>query len=76
MKSYIKQIKSVTTKDELQKITYNAFCSDDITKKQYDKIVANAVCREIELGIWQYLNRYPDKEIALKEAQKQFGIKY
>jgi predicted secreted protein len=76
MKSYIKQIKSATTKDELQKITYNAFCSDDITKKQYDKIVANAVCREIELGIWQYLNRYPDKEIALQEAQKQFGIKY
>lgn len=76
MKSFIQQIKSATTKDELQKITYNALRSDSISKKQYDKIVANAVCREIELGIWQYLNRYPDKEIALKEAQKQFKIKY
>lgn len=76
MKSFIQQIKSATTKDELQKITYNAFCSDDITKKQYDKIVANAVCREIELGIWQHLKFYTNKEIALQEAQKQFKIKY
>ena len=76
MKNFIKQIKSATTKDELQKITYNALRSDNITKKQYDKIVANAVCREIELGIWKFLNLYTNKEIALKEAQKQFGIKY
>lgn len=76
MKNFIKQIKSATTKDELHKITYNALCSDNITKKQYDKIVANAVCREIELGIWKSLDQYPNKEIALEKAQKQFGIKY
>jgi hypothetical protein len=50
--------------------------SDSITRKQYDKIVAYAVCREIELGIWQHLKFYTNKEIALQEAQKQFKIKY
>jgi hypothetical protein len=44
--------------------------------KQYDKLIAYAVCREIELGTWEYLNAYPDKETALKLAQKEFKIKY
>ena len=76
MKSYIQQIKTADSKEQLTKITKNALVADSITRKQYDKIVAYAVCREIELGIWQHLNFYTNKEIALQEAQKQFKIKY
>ncbi len=76
MKSYIQQIKSADSKEQLTKITKNALVADSITRKQYDKLVSYAVCREIELGIWQHLNFYTNKEIALQEAQKQFKIKY
>ena len=76
MKSYVKQIKSATSKDQLQAITYDAFKMGKITSKQYDKLIAYAVCREIELGIWEYLSKYPNKETALEEAQKEFKIKY
>jgi hypothetical protein len=76
MKSFIQQIKSADSKEQLTKITKNALVSDSINRKQYDKVVAYAVCREIELGIWQHLKFYTNKEIALKEAQKQFKIKY
>lgn len=76
MKSYVKQIKSANSKEELNAITYNALKTLGITNKQYDKLIAYAVCREIELGIWEYLNHYPNKEIALKLAQKEYKIKY
>ena len=76
MKSFIQQIKSADSKEQLTKITKNALVADSITSKQYDKLVSYAVCREIELGIWQYLNFYTNKEIALQEAQRQFKIKY
>lgn len=70
MKSYIQQIKSANSEEQIAKITKNALVSDSITAKQYDKIFAYAVCREIELGIWQHIN------FSLQEAQKQFKIKY
>lgn len=76
MKSYIQQIKTADSKEQLTKITKNALVADSITRKQYDKLVSYAVCREIELGIWQHLNFYTNKEIALQEAQRQFKIKY
>jgi hypothetical protein len=76
MKSYIKQIKSAESKEQLTAITYNALKTSNITSKQHDKLIAYAVCREIELGIWEYLSKYPNKETAIKEAQKEFKIKY
>lgn len=76
MKTFIKAIKSATSKEQLQNITKNALGTAGITMKQYDKLIAYAVCREIELGTWKYLNAYPDKETALKQAQKEFKIKY
>ena len=76
MKSYIKQIKSANSKEQLTAITYDALKSMNISSKQHDKLIAYAVCREIELGIWEYLPKYPNKESAIKEAQKEFKIKY
>jgi hypothetical protein len=76
MKTFIKSIKSATTKEQLKQITKDALKTAGITMKQYDKLIAYAVCREIELGTWEYLNAYPDKETALKVAQKEFKIKY
>lgn len=76
MKSYVKQIKSANSKSELTSITYGAYKEGRITLKQYDNLIAYAVCREIELGIWPYLNDYADKAVALKMAEKEFGIKY
>ena len=76
MKTFIKAIKSATSKEQLQHITKDALGTASITMKQYDKLISYAVCREIELGIWEYLNAYPDKETALKQAQKEFKIKY
>ena len=76
MKTFIKAIKSATSKEQLQHITKDALGTAGITMKQYDKLIAYAVCREIELGVWDYLNAYPDKETALKQAQKEFKIKY
>lgn len=76
MKSYIKQIKSANSKEQLTAITYDALKSMNISSKQHEKLIAYAVCREIELGIWEYLNKYPNKESAIKEAQKEFKIKY
>ena len=76
MKTFIKAIKAATSKEQLNNITKNALGTASITMKQYDKLIAYAVCREIELGTWEYLNAYPDKETALKLAQKEFKIKY
>ena len=76
MKTFIKAIKSATSKDQLQHITKDALGTASITTKQYDKLLAYAVCREIELGTWEYLDAYPDQTAALKEAQKAFKIKY
>ena len=76
MKAFIKAIKTATSKEQLQNITKNALGTAGITMKQYDKLIAYAVCREIELGTWEYLPAYPDKETALKQAQKEFKIKY
>jgi hypothetical protein len=76
MKSYIKKIKSALSKDELKAITYDACTSSRLTRKQYDKLISYAVCREIELGVWEYLDKFPDKATALKMAQEKFGIKY
>jgi hypothetical protein len=76
MKTFIKAIKSATSKEQLQHITKDALGTASITMKQYDKLISYAVCREIELGTWEYLNAYPDKETALKQAQKEFKIKY
>ena len=76
MKSYVKKIKSALSKDELKAITVDAFKDGRITYKQYDKLIAYAVCREIELGVWDYLDSYPDKATALQMAQKEYGIKY
>lgn len=76
MKTFIKAIKAATSKEQLNNITKDALGTAGITMKQYDKLIAYAVCREIELGTWEYLNAYPDKETALKLAQKEFKIKY
>ena len=76
MKSYIKQIKSANSKEQLEAITYDAVKASNITPNQFDKLLGYAVCREIELGIWKYLPKYTNKEIALKEAQKEYKIKY
>lgn len=76
MKTFIKAIKSATTKEQLKHITKDALGTKTITSKQYDKLISYAVCREIELGVWEYLSQYADKETALKEAQKEFKIKY
>lgn len=76
MKTFIKQIKSATSKAELQAITYEAFIAENINGKQYGKLTKYAVCREIELGVSDIINHYPSKEVALEEAQKEFRIKY
>lgn len=75
MKTFIKDIKAATSKEQLSDITYAALKSN-LSNKQYDKVIAYAVCREIELGIWRHLHTYPNKEDALKEAQKAYKIKY
>ena len=75
MKTFIKDIKAATSKEQLSNITYAALKSN-LSSKQYDKVIAYAVCREIELGIWEHLHAYPNKEAALKEAQKAYKIKY
>ena len=76
MKSYVKKIKAAISKDELKAITYEAYKEGRITLKQYDQLIAYAVCREIELGIWEFLDNYTDTATALQMAQKEFGIKY
>ena len=76
MKTFIKAIKSATSKEQLKHITKDALGTAGISMKQYDKLIAYAVCREIELGVWDYLKAYPDKETALKQAQKEYKIKY
>jgi hypothetical protein len=76
MKTFIKAIKAATSKEQLQHITKDALGTAGITLKQYDKLTAYAVCREIELGTWKFLDAFPDKETALKLAQKEFKIKY
>ena len=76
MKTFIKAIKSATSKEQLNHITKDALGTEGITMAQYDKLTAYAVCREIELGVWKYLNAFPDKETALKQAQKEYKIKY
>lgn len=76
MKGFIKKIKTATTKEQLIEITSDAFKTPAISGKQYDKLLSYSICREIELGIWGYLNQYQDKESALKDAQKEFKIKY
>ena len=70
MKSYIQQIKSADSQEQLTKIIKNALVDDSITKRQYIKLEAYMLCREIELGIWKHIN------FSLQEAQKQFKIKY
>jgi hypothetical protein len=70
MKSYIQQIKSADSQEQLTEIIKKALEDNNITKKQYSKLVAYMLCREIELGIWQHIN------FSLQEAQKQFKIKY
>ena len=76
MKTFIKAIKGAKSKEQLHNITKDALGTASITMKQYDKLTAYAVCREIELGIWKFLDAFPDKETALKQAQKEFKIKY
>ena len=51
MKTFIKKIKSATTKKQLIEITSDAFKTPAISGKQYDKLLSYSICREIELGI-------------------------
>lgn len=76
MKTFIKQIKTADSKKALDSIILEAFYSPNINESQYDKLLSYTTCREIELGIWDYINHYPNKESALEEVQKEFKIKY
>lgn len=49
MDKYLQQIKTAKSKDELHQITYNAIKDPHITPKQYNKITALCVWKNLEL---------------------------
>ena len=51
MNNYINAIKTATTKVELEHIARKAIISSDISKRDYDNIVAQVVIRIMELGL-------------------------
>ena len=51
MNTFIKDLKNATTRVEIEHITRKAIISSDISKREYDAIIAQAVIRIMELGL-------------------------
>ena len=51
MNTFINDIKKATTRVEIEHITRKAIISSDISKREYDAIIAQAVIRKMELGL-------------------------
>lgn len=68
---YIKKIKSVSSKEDINKILDNAFKS--LTREQYSIILSAALCREIELGIW---NPTYNGETIIQDLTDRFNFEY
>lgn len=49
MDKYLNEIKNAKSKDELRAITYKAIKDHNITPKQYDKMTALCVWKNLEL---------------------------
>ena len=68
---YIKKIKSVSSKEDINKILDNAFKS--LTREQYSIILSAALCREIELGIWDPTY---NGETIIQDLSDRFNFEY
>lgn len=68
---YIKKIKSVSSKEDINKILDNAFKS--LTREQYSIILSAALCREIELGIWDPTY---NGETIIQDLTDRFNFEY
>ena len=68
---YIKKIKSVSSKEDINKILDNAFKS--LTREQYSIILSAALCREIELGIWEPTY---NGETIIQDLTDRFNFEY
>lgn len=51
MNTFINDIKKATTRVEIEHITRKAIISSDISKREYDSIIGQAVIRIMELGL-------------------------
>ena len=51
MNTFINDIKKATTRVEIEHIPRKAIISSDISKREYDAIIAQAVIRKMELGL-------------------------
>ena len=68
---YIQKIKSVSSKEDINKILDNAFKST--TREQYSIILSAALCREIELGIWEPTY---NGETIIQDLTDRFNFEY
>ena len=68
---YIKKIKSVSSKEDINKILDNAYKS--LTREQYSIILSAALCREIELGIWEATY---NGETIIQDLTDRFNFEY
>lgn len=68
---YIKKIKSVSSKEDINKILDNAFKS--LTREQYSIILSAALCREIELEIWEPTY---NGETIIQDLTDRFNFEY
>ena len=68
---YIKKIKSVSSKEDINKILDKAFKS--LTREQYSIILSAALCREIELGIWEPTY---NGETIIQDLTDRFNFEY
>lgn len=51
MNTFINDLKNATTRVEIERITRKAIITPDISKREYDAIIAQAVIRKMELGL-------------------------
>lgn len=68
---YIKKIKSVKTKKEIDSILDKAFKA--LTREQYSVILSAALCREIELELWEPIY---NGETIIQDLSDKFGFEY
>jgi hypothetical protein len=68
---YIKKIQSISSKEDINKILDNAFKS--LTREQYSIILSAALCREIELGIWEPTY---NGETIIQDLTDRFNFEY
>ena len=68
---YIKKIKSLKTKKEIDNILDKAFKA--LSREQYSVMMSAALCREIELGLWEPIY---NGETIIQDLSDKFGFEY